>query len=593
MQKSWVAFVFSLLFLPAMGQESDLSTKAKSFTPNKDVRVQLRVLRSNADIVHGKYTQSFLHKKHLVGEFNLGKRHGTWESYRLDGSLRLRGYYENGERHGTWTYHSAKGNILATWHYNQGELEDVLRSHYNNNSNNVAMEIAFPEEHKPSQAILYFENNRAGAYFEWKYKDTLTAQSSQWYYTNQQLAFFENRLNGQLHGTVSTYHPNGVVWENFSYKNNVLIDVVDMRSNTGQPHDFGDFALGNGTLLRYTANSTLFSRSKYKEGSLIDSVLFYSNGQETGRGFYKNNKPHGHWILRNKAYLAKWQAWLDADADTARVRTLKSQSKREYNEGSYRGNHKHGTWISTNPYEEKLAEYSFQKGLYEGEYTIFYPSGGAAKNKGLFHCGCRIGTWQTLNIFNQVSFQKNYKNLVACENDIYEYPQTNWHWIPNPRIVREVNQSFFTNYIHTNNVGYFLPDLPGAGALAKIPGDLHNDFLSHIPKNMPEGTLKPEFFFPQFPGGITNEINFFENNPELLDEAWRMQISGSILIRFKVDVLGTLSEFKIIRSVGFGLDDKAVQYLREMPAWNPAIYMGLPTDCYVLKRIDFNIPDAP
>ncbi len=58
---------------------------------------------------------------------------------------------------------------------------------------------------------------------------------------------------------------------------------------------------------------------------------------------------------------------------------------------------------------------------------------------------------------------------------------------------------------------------------------------------------------------------------------------GKILISFIVDVDGTLTDFKIIKDIGYGTAQEAIRVLNRSPKWQPATQNGVPVrSSYVL-----------
>ena len=57
----------------------------------------------------------------------------------------------------------------------------------------------------------------------------------------------------------------------------------------------------------------------------------------------------------------------------------------------------------------------------------------------------------------------------------------------------------------------------------------------------------------------------------------RNKVSGKIYMTFIVDEEGNLVEPKVIKGVGYGLDENAIKLINEAQKWNPGIYRGIPT----------------
>jgi len=61
-------------------------------------------------------------------------------------------------------------------------------------------------------------------------------------------------------------------------------------------------------------------------------------------------------------------------------------------------------------------------------------------------------------------------------------------------------------------------------------------------------------------------------------------IQGKVWVSFIIEADGKLSNFKIERGVGYGLDEEALRVLKLAPAWKPGIQNGHAV------RVQYNIP---
>lgn len=94
---------------------------------------------------------------------------------------------------------------------------------------------------------------------------------------------------------------------------------------------------------------------------------------------------------------------------------------------------------------------------------------------------------------------------------------------------------------------------------------------------------------PEFPGGIMEFYKFIGKNFKIPEEASKNKIQGKIFIEFMVEKDGTLSEFKILKDLGYGIGEEAIKILKLSPAWNPGSEMGKPVR--VLYTLPITIQD--
>ena len=71
---------------------------------------------------------------------------------------------------------------------------------------------------------------------------------------------------------------------------------------------------------------------------------------------------------------------------------------------------------------------------------------------------------------------------------------------------------------------------------------------------------------PDFPGGMMKFYEFVGQNFKAPEE----KISGKVYVQFIVEVDGSLSNFKILRDIGYGTGEEAIRVLKLSPKWIPA-----------------------
>ncbi|MFD0765831.1 TonB family protein [Mucilaginibacter lutimaris] len=76
---------------------------------------------------------------------------------------------------------------------------------------------------------------------------------------------------------------------------------------------------------------------------------------------------------------------------------------------------------------------------------------------------------------------------------------------------------------------------------------------------------------PTFPGGQAAFEKYLASNLKYPAEAVKNNVQGRSIITFVVEKDGSLSDFKVVRSVGSGTDEEAIRVLKASPKWNPGI----------------------
>jgi len=102
---------------------------------------------------------------------------------------------------------------------------------------------------------------------------------------------------------------------------------------------------------------------------------------------------------------------------------------------------------------------------------------------------------------------------------------------------------------------------------------------------------------PRFPGCESEEddqsekscadrkmLQFIYKNLEYPDEAKENETEGTVVVRFVVDVDGTIEDAEVIRGIGDGCDEAALEVVESMPNFHPGYQEGHPV------RVYFNLP---
>ncbi len=76
-------------------------------------------------------------------------------------------------------------------------------------------------------------------------------------------------------------------------------------------------------------------------------------------------------------------------------------------------------------------------------------------------------------------------------------------------------------------------------------------------------------FMPEFPGGSDAMIKFLSKRITYTSQALNADRQGKVYIQFIVNKDGTLAGFEVLRGLGYGLDEKALEAAKQMPNWSP------------------------
>lgn len=89
---------------------------------------------------------------------------------------------------------------------------------------------------------------------------------------------------------------------------------------------------------------------------------------------------------------------------------------------------------------------------------------------------------------------------------------------------------------------------------------------------------------PEFPGGMAKLADYLAKNIKYPQLARESGIQGRVYINFVVEHDGSVTNVKVMRSLGGGCDEEAVRVVKSMPKWKPGKQRGKPV------RVSYNLP---
>lgn len=82
---------------------------------------------------------------------------------------------------------------------------------------------------------------------------------------------------------------------------------------------------------------------------------------------------------------------------------------------------------------------------------------------------------------------------------------------------------------------------------------------------------------PEFPGGRKALGKYVDGkNHEYPKEARENKIEGKVIIQFIIHEDGTPADFEVIKGLGYGCDEAAIEAFKKMPKWKPGMVNGIP-----------------
>lgn len=126
-----------------------------------------------------------------------------------------------------------------------------------------------------------------------------------------------------------------------------------------------------------------------------------------------------------------------------------------------------------------------------------------------------------------------------------------------------------------------------------------NQIIVEGPAGTGEGTgiaapVEEEVFLvveqqPSFPGGEAAMMKFIRDNIKYPPAAIKAEVQGTVYVEFIVNSDGHLSDYKVLRGQGMGLDEAAIDVAKKMPDWQPGKNQGKSVKVRVSIPIKFRL----
>ncbi|MBI4444620.1 MAG: TonB family protein [Acidobacteria bacterium] len=89
--------------------------------------------------------------------------------------------------------------------------------------------------------------------------------------------------------------------------------------------------------------------------------------------------------------------------------------------------------------------------------------------------------------------------------------------------------------------------------------------------------------------GITNPELLVQTTPNYTDEAIRAKIQGTVYLQCIIRKDGRVDSFKVLRGLGYGLEEKAIQEIATKWRFRPGMLNGRPVDVLAHIEVSFNL----
>ena len=94
---------------------------------------------------------------------------------------------------------------------------------------------------------------------------------------------------------------------------------------------------------------------------------------------------------------------------------------------------------------------------------------------------------------------------------------------------------------------------------------------------------------PEFPGGEEARLQYLIDAVVYPEKAKKNAVEGTVFVSFVVEPDGFVDQIKVLRGIGSGCDEAAVEVVKQMPRWSPGIQRGKAVRVIMNLPIRFSI----
>ncbi len=486
-------------------------------------------------VYHGAFKEMKRGNVYVEGTYTYGQKSGTWKKYYDNGHLCTKGMYVEDKPHGAWRYYYDTDTLASICYYNAGKRTGVWLG--NGFNGRKIAELHFDSAENQILAKYFYSSGdimrQDSLYFD--NQDTITVITK--YYKNGEV-FQHYRTKGkQMHGEFFQYYLNGQLWEQLSYQNNEIQEVKAMKNYYGKDLKFKNLE-ENIQLQRYHKNGDVWVRYLKENGDTMRIIYYDVDEIKDCTGEIIKGKPTGLWKYFRYEELISTTEFIDGFDDYKQDRI--QNGKKVKGNFSLRKGLLTGNYKEYNSFNEISCDYYYSLGYFHGPYKRLVNENGILE-EGEMIFGTPVGVW-------------NYTSIATGKL------LRTWNFQAKPRLdtslLKSVNYEF---ELGNQVISDFNPDFKVSGIN-----------LSYY-KPITQLRDVPFVYYPK--------------------EAYEKKIEGEIELRCEIDMMGDIRNVKIVRGIGFDLEDEAVRMLRRSPFTDPVLYCGMPLPSTAYITIPFYLSD--
>lgn len=323
-----------------------------------------------------------LKKLHVNRRNTYGMPEGIYMDFYSNYKVKVEGYFKNGKRNGQFKYYSPYGEIIKIEIWVDDSLVDnSLKTKVNyikkyfSNSFTVKQEGLFINDSIPVGRHTFYDEKGA-------YKLTKV-------YSDVGSLLSEGKLDslGRKTGIWTFYYDDGTIFSKGEFKDDLKIGLWEYFYNNGSIREKGEYLrdLPNGKWLTFCENGQIIKEVHYNYGKEDGVCREYDcSGNLIKESYFEEGILNGPWYLSINNFIEK---------------------------GQFINGVMVGKWITYYDNENIRTEISYENGLENGPYILYYPNGKKMIN-GYFVNGKREGIWSFFDQNGNKYLTIEYKNGI-------------------------------------------------------------------------------------------------------------------------------------------------------------------------------------
>ena len=314
--------------------------------------------------------------------------HGSYESFYLNGSLQVFGWYDRNLPDSLWKYYYENGRRKAEGRYKQGVKKGQWRYFYENG--NIKSKGILNGTEKEGFWTFYYENGGEksnGNYFT-------NIKNGIWNYFYEDGSIKAQSYLEQGKGRYTEFYPSGKRRMEGFNKNEKSDGEWIYYFETGEIEAIGRFENGlkSGTWTYYHKNGLTAATGDYEKGLRTgDWIYYHDNGQISQEGRIIDDQKDGYWKLFYPSGEPLGE--IDFKSGSGDYNEYYPSGSRK-SKGQLLDGMKTGKWYYYNESGSLEGEADFSAN--EGDYVGYYPNG-TIKMSGQLTGDKRVGEWILYN----------------------------------------------------------------------------------------------------------------------------------------------------------------------------------------------------